>query len=83
MAHKGFMAGDDDTWQAWTCPKCSSDDILWVEEANDEIRELVKKTKETRDQMGGALYFNVLNEEYHNLLNYCLKNGINLNKEEN
>jgi len=25
----------DDTWQAWACPKCSSNDIIWVEEAND------------------------------------------------
>ena len=43
---------------------------------DDELRDLVIRTKNTRDKMGGAMYWNILNDDYRKLLAYCRFRGV-------
>ena len=48
-----------------------------VNDLNDqELKELVIKTKNMRDKMGGTMYWNMLNDDYRKLIAYCRIRGV-------
>lgn len=47
--------------------------------SDDELRDLVAKTKYLRNKMGGAMYWNILNDDYHALRRYCASKGVDVN----
>ena len=46
-----------------------------MEEQNNLLKELKKKV-ELRDSMGGALYWNIVNDQCCELANKCLEAGV-------
>lgn len=48
--------------------------------SKEEALEQLKKSVEIRNQMGGALYWNILNDECCEMANKCLALGIDRSK---
>ena len=48
--------------------------------SKEEVFEKLKKSINTRNQMGGAMYWNILNDECCEIANKCLELGIDRSK---
>ena len=53
-----------------------------AEETKEELFEKLKKRVSMRNQMGGALYWNILNDECCQIANNCLAAGLNRSEIE-